>query len=121
MQDLSHPNILNVQEMVIGDNINEVYMVMDYIPYELGRVLHTIKADLTASEVKTLLYQLLSGLDYMHRKWYSIGKMNDSISSLEILNPVIYCIKMESSKSVTLVWLDDLAILSLSTHSTLLH
>lgn len=32
--------------------------------------------------------------------------MNDSISSLEILNPVIYCIKMESSKSVTLVWLD---------------
>ncbi|KAK8801277.1 CDK kinase [Blastocystis sp. subtype 4] len=70
MQDLSHPNILNVQEMVIGDNINEVYMVMDYIPYELGRVLHTIKADLTASEVKTLLYQLLSGLDYMHRKWY---------------------------------------------------
>ena len=70
MQDLSHPNILNVQEMVIGDNINEVYKVMDYIPYELGRVLHTIKADLTASEVKTLLYQLLSGLDYMHRKWY---------------------------------------------------
>ena len=47
-----------------------VYMVMDYIPYELGRVLHTIKADLTASEVKTLLYQLLSGLAYMHRKWY---------------------------------------------------
>ena len=45
-------------------------MVMDFIPYELGKVLHTIKVDLSAAEVKTLLYQLLSGLAYMHQKWY---------------------------------------------------
>ena len=70
MQDLHHPNILRVQEMVVGESINEVYMVMDFIPYELGKVLHTIKVDLSAAEVKTLLYQLLSGLAYMHKKWY---------------------------------------------------
>ena len=70
MQDLHHPNLLRVQEMVIGDTIDDMYMVMDFVPYELGKVLHTIKADLTASEVKTLLHQLLSGLAAMHRQWY---------------------------------------------------
>lgn len=70
MQDLHHPNILRVQEMVIGDTIDDMYMVMDFIPYELGKVLHTIKVDLSASEVKTLLFQLLSGLATMHRQWY---------------------------------------------------
>ena len=70
MQDLHHPNILRVQEMVIGDTIDDMYMVMDFIPYELGKVLHTIKVDLSASEVKTLLFQLLSGRATMHRQWY---------------------------------------------------
>lgn len=59
-----------MQEMVIGDSFSEVYMVMDYEPQELGKVLHTIKNDLSASEVKSLMYQLLSGIEYMHSKWY---------------------------------------------------
>ena len=39
-------------------------------PKELGKSLHSIPYDLTASEVKTLLYQLLSGIAYLHRHWY---------------------------------------------------
>lgn len=70
LQDLHHPNILNVQEMVIGETLSEVYMVMDFEPRELGKTLHTIKNDLSASEVKTLMHQLLSGIEYMHNKWY---------------------------------------------------
>ncbi|CBK23008.2 Serine-threonine kinase [Blastocystis hominis] len=70
LQDLHHPNILHVQEMVIGDTLNEVYMVMDFEPFELGKTIRTIKTDLTASEVKTLLHQLLSGVAYLHQKWY---------------------------------------------------
>ncbi|KAK8830294.1 hypothetical protein WA577_005982 [Blastocystis sp. JDR] len=70
LQDLHHPNILHVQEMVVGDSLGEVYMVMDYEPKELGKSLHSIPYDLTASEVKTLLYQLLSGIAYLHRHWY---------------------------------------------------
>ena len=70
LQDLHHPNILHVQEMVVGDSLGEIYMVMDYEPKELGKSLHSIPYDLTASEVKTLLYQLLSGIAYLHRHWY---------------------------------------------------
>ena len=54
--------------MVIGDTLNEVYMVMDFEPFELGKTIRTIKTDLTASEVKTLLHQLLSGVAYLHQK-----------------------------------------------------
>ena len=56
--------------MVIGDSLNDVYMVMDFEPFELGKTIRTIKTDLTASEVKTLLHQLLSGVAYLHQKWY---------------------------------------------------
>ena len=45
-------------------------MVMDFEPKELGKALHSIKKDLSGSEVKTLLHQLLSGIAYMHDKWY---------------------------------------------------
>lgn len=67
---MHHPNILNVKEMVVGDSLSEIYMVMDYEPKELGKVLHSIPYDLSASEVKTLLHQLLSGIAYLHRRWY---------------------------------------------------
>ena len=56
--------------MVIGSSFSDVFMVMDYIPIELGKAIHSLQTDLSASEVKTLLYQLLSGIEYMHSKWY---------------------------------------------------
>ena len=70
LQDLHHPNILHVQEMVIGETLNEVYMVMDFEPFELGKTIRSLQTDLSASEIKTLLHQLLSGVAYLHQKWY---------------------------------------------------
>lgn len=56
--------------MVIGETLNEVYMVMDFEPFELGKSLRTLQTDLAAGEVKSLIHQLLSGVSYMHSKWY---------------------------------------------------
>ena len=57
--ELKHPNIIPVREMVVGDTLDQVYMVMDYMDHDLKVLLRTMKHPFTTSEVKCLMHQLL--------------------------------------------------------------
>lgn len=68
--DLHHQNIINVREMVINPDNKAVYMVMDYMDYDLRNILDNMKLPFILEEIKCIMFQLLSAIEYLHSKWY---------------------------------------------------
>ncbi|KAM3719561.1 Cyclin-dependent kinase [Dirofilaria immitis] len=68
----NHPNIVNVREIVIGSNMDKIYLVMEYVEHDMKSLMDTMYSRgkrFRTGEVKTLLYQLLSGVAHMHDEW----------------------------------------------------
>lgn len=66
---LRHKNIVRVKEVVFGQKYDEVYMVMEYVNFDLKTLLVKNQINLKIPQIKCLLYQILEGVDYMHSKW----------------------------------------------------
>jgi len=66
---LSHPNIINVTEVVVGASLDSVFMVMDFMEHDLKELVERMRKPFSAGEVKCLMRQLLSGMSYMHDHW----------------------------------------------------
>ncbi|XP_068665087.1 cyclin-dependent kinase G-2-like [Aristolochia californica] len=64
-----HPSIVDVKEVVIGSDINQVFMVMEYMEHDLKGLMETMKQPFSQSEVKCLMLQLLEGIKYLHDNW----------------------------------------------------
>ena len=64
LQQLSHPNIVKVSEVVVGSSLDKVYMVMEFMDHELKTLIESSK--FTVAEVKCLMQQLLSAVTYLH-------------------------------------------------------
>eukprot|EP01132_Coremiostelium_polycephalum_P004518 gene4518-5633_t len=67
--ELKHENIVNLKEIVLGKNINSIFMVMEFIEHDLRGLMEVIKKPFLQSEIKTLIHQLLSGVAFMHENW----------------------------------------------------
>ncbi|GKY97516.1 hypothetical protein MPSEU_000709800 [Mayamaea pseudoterrestris] len=68
--DLAHENIVSVREMVVGDGVDQVYMVMDYFEFDLKDGLDRFEGALFQSELKSILQQILAAVAYTHEHWY---------------------------------------------------
>ncbi|TIA87852.1 hypothetical protein E3P99_02907 [Wallemia hederae] len=64
-----HPHIVNVREIVVGDTLNQIYIVMDFVEHDLKTLMHTMPEPFLISEVKTLLRQLLAATQHAHSNW----------------------------------------------------
>jgi cell division cycle 2-like protein len=64
-----HPNIVHVREIVVGSNMDKIYIVMDFIEHDLKALMETMKQPFLVGEVKTLMLQLLSGVHHLHDNW----------------------------------------------------
>ncbi|KAK4704136.1 cell division cycle 2-like, partial [Phenoliferia sp. Uapishka_3] len=64
-----HENIVRVREIVVGDTLTQVFIVMDFIEHDLKSLLATMPTPFLASEIKTLLLQLLSAIALCHDNW----------------------------------------------------
>lgn len=69
---LKHPNIVNLKEIVTskeqGKNLpKNVFMVFEYLEYDLYGLLETPEIKLTQDHIKSWSKQLLSGVHYMHK------------------------------------------------------
>lgn len=64
-----HMNIVTVREIVVGSNMDKIYIVMDYVEHDLKSLMETMKQPFLVGEVKTLLRQLLSGVNHLHDNW----------------------------------------------------
>mmetsp|Transcript_30579 Transcript_30579/g.79778 ORF Transcript_30579/g.79778 Transcript_30579/m.79778 type:complete len:422 (+) Transcript_30579:244-1509(+) len=67
--NLDHPNIVNVREVVVGDTLDEIFMVMEYLEHDFRNLLDVMPHPFGQSEVKCLLQQLLEATAYMHKNW----------------------------------------------------
>lgn len=67
---LSHPNIIRVKEMVVGSSSDKVFMVMEYCENDLKACMMQSKQPFSTAEVKQLMLQLVSAMEFMHSKWF---------------------------------------------------
>lgn len=70
LKALTHPNIVTLKEIVTskeqGSIPNNVFMVFEYLEYDLTGVLETPEIRFTQDHVKSWSHQLLLGTHYMH-------------------------------------------------------
>lgn len=64
-----HPSIVDVKEVVVGSNLDSIFMVMEYMEHDLKGLMETMKQPFSQSEVKCLMIQLLEGIKYLHDNW----------------------------------------------------
>ena len=67
-----HPNVVTVREIVVGSDINQIYIVMDFVEHDLKGLMETMrkrKQVFLPGEVKCLMKQLLSAIHHLHDNW----------------------------------------------------
>ncbi|KAI1180347.1 Pkinase-domain-containing protein [Nemania sp. FL0916] len=77
LKDCVHPNIVALREVVVGDSggsgsnnsINGIFLVLEFVEHDVKSILEAMPEPFLASEVKTLLRQLASGVAYLHAHW----------------------------------------------------
>lgn len=69
--ELAHPNVIHLVEIILEDKC--IFMVFEYAEHDLLQIIqhHTIppRFPIPASSVKSMLFQLLNGLLYLHTNW----------------------------------------------------
>ncbi|KAF1837055.1 Pkinase-domain-containing protein [Decorospora gaudefroyi] len=66
LQRSHHPNIVSLQEILSGDDPQECVLVMEFLEHDLKTLQEDMSEPFMASEVKTLLRQLVQGVQYLH-------------------------------------------------------
>ena len=66
---LKHTHVINAREMVVGDTYDKIFMVMDFMDHDLKQLMAAMKQPFTEAEVKRLMLDLTSALEYCHDRW----------------------------------------------------
>ncbi|CAK7275152.1 hypothetical protein SEPCBS119000_006549 [Sporothrix epigloea] len=71
LKDCAHRNIVQLREVVVGDRrpIDNILLVLEFVEHDLKSILEDMPQPFLASEIKTLLHQLASGVAYLHSCW----------------------------------------------------
>ena len=69
--ELDHPNLIHLVEIILQEKC--VYMVFEYCEHDLLQIIHhhtqPTRHAIPATTVKSILFQLLNGLLYLHQNW----------------------------------------------------
>jgi cyclin-dependent kinase 8/11 len=69
--ELAHPNVVHTVEIILEDKC--IYIVFEYAEHDLLQIIHhhnqPQRQAIPAPTIKSILYQLLQGLVYLHRNW----------------------------------------------------
>ena len=52
---LDHTHVIKTREMVVGDNHDKIFMVMDYMEHDVKQLMGAMKQPFTEAEVKRLM------------------------------------------------------------------
>lgn len=69
MMAFDHPNIVKVKEVVFGRTLDKIFVIMEYVDYELKSLLENKKFTLSHGQVKYIMKELLLAVNYMHSHW----------------------------------------------------
>lgn len=64
-----HENIVQLLEIVVGKKREGVFLVFEYCEHDLGVLIDEMPRKFSESEVKCILLQLLSAVNYLHSRW----------------------------------------------------
>ncbi|EFR05132.1 cmgc/cdk/pitslre protein kinase [Nannizzia gypsea CBS 118893] len=64
-----HPHIIQLREVVMGDTMDDVFLVMDFIEHDLKSLLDEMREPFLPSETKTVLLQVLGAAEFLHSHW----------------------------------------------------
>jgi len=69
--ELSHPNVVHTVEIILEDKC--IFIVFEYAEHDLLQIIHhhnqPQRHAIPARTIKSILYQLLQGLVYLHKNW----------------------------------------------------
>jgi cyclin-dependent kinase 8/11 len=69
--ELAHPNVVHTVEIILEEKC--IFIVFEYAEHDLLQIIHhhnqPQRQAIPARTVKSILYQLLQGLVYLHRNW----------------------------------------------------
>ncbi|KAJ6657143.1 hypothetical protein lerEdw1_002732 [Lerista edwardsae] len=63
---LQHPNIVELKEVVVGNHLESIFLVMGYCEQDLASLLENMQAPFSEAQVKCIILQVLKGLQYLH-------------------------------------------------------
>ncbi|KNC48937.1 cmgc/cdk/pitslre protein kinase [Thecamonas trahens ATCC 50062] len=70
LRSLESPHVVRLLEVVVGETMDEVYMVLEHHPLDLKVILDAHGAGaFTSAQAKLLVWQLFSGLAFLHASW----------------------------------------------------
>ncbi|TFK76950.1 Pkinase-domain-containing protein [Pluteus cervinus] len=69
LMNCRHENVVGIREVVVGDTLTQVFVVMDFIEHDLKSLLTVMPSPFLQSEIKTLMMQLLSAVKHCHDNW----------------------------------------------------
>lgn len=64
-----HENIVTVREVVVGFDLDKIYLVMEYVEHDLKSLMEIMSGPFTVGQVKCLLIQLLRAVQHLHDNW----------------------------------------------------
>lgn len=67
LAELRHDNLLKLDDLFLGNNGNDVYIVLPYMQLDLHKVIYAkMKVTLSEKHAQAFAFQLLCGLKYLH-------------------------------------------------------
>jgi cyclin-dependent kinase 8/11 len=72
LQELKHENIVALKDVVIEPHKRQLHLVFEYAEYDLFVIIkahHKAKQNLHEAAVKSFLWQILNGINYLHLNW----------------------------------------------------
>jgi serine/threonine protein kinase len=70
MKKINHPNVMNLKDYKFCREDREIWILMDYIPLDLGKFLSQNKTNqevMNEKFFKNISYQILNGVNYLHQ------------------------------------------------------
>ncbi|ORY26512.1 putative cell division cycle 2, partial [Naematelia encephala] len=64
-----HENVVGVREIVVGETLNQIFIVMPFIEHDLKTLLADMPHPFLQSEIKTMMKQILSAVAHCHANW----------------------------------------------------
>jgi cell division cycle 2-like protein len=69
LKESRHRHIVDLREVVMGDTLTDVFLVMEFLEHDLKTLQEDMSEPFLQSEIKTLMLQLTSAVEYLHDHW----------------------------------------------------
>lgn len=64
-----HRNVVQLLDVVVGRDLENMFLVMQYCEQDIASLIDNMKVPFTESQVKCIMIQLLDGVQYLHKDY----------------------------------------------------